>query len=193
MGDERTPIDELVDRARCGDESAFGDLYRLLQPQLLGFLRALAPDAAEDLAAEAWVQAAGRLPAMPGDGPGFRRLLFTIGRRRAADHHRARGRRRTDPVDAAALARLRGPDDPAATVLDAEAGRAAVARIVALLPRAQAEVVVLRVVSGLSVAEVAEVVGRSPAAVSVLLSRALQRLADRMGDRPRSAPESTRR
>jgi RNA polymerase sigma factor (sigma-70 family) len=193
MGDERAPADELVDRARAGDEWAFGELYRLLQPGLLGFLRALAPDAAEDLAAEAWVQVAGRLAAFPGDGEGFRRLLYTVARRRAVDHHRARSRRRTDPVDATALADLVAPDDPAGTVVALDAGRAAVDRIVALLPRAQAEVVVLRVVSGLSIPEVADVVGRSPAAVSVLLSRALQRLADRLGDRPRSAPESTRR
>ena len=193
MGNGRGPLDELVDRARSGDEGALGELYRLLQPGLLGFLRALAPDAAEDLAADAWVQAAGCLGGFTDDGAGFRRLLFTIARRRVADHHRARRRRRTVPVDAAGLAGLRAPDDPAATVVDLDAGRAAVERIVGLLPPAQAEVVVLRVVSGLSVPEVAAVVGRSPAAVSVLLSRALRRLADRLGDRPRSAPESSRR
>jgi RNA polymerase sigma-70 factor (ECF subfamily) len=192
MGEERAPLDDLVDQARSGNEDALAGLYRALQPPLLGFLAALAPGAAEDLAADTWVQAARRLPGFPGDGAGFRRLLFTIARRRAVDHHRARRRRRTEPVDTATLTGLPAEDDPAAMVAEAEAGRAAVARLVGLLPPAQAEVVVLRVVSGLSVAEVAEVVGRSPAAVSVLLSRALRRLAERLGDR-RSEPESTRR
>ena len=193
MGEERSPLDDLLDHARSGDEWALGELYRTLQPQLLGFLGALAPDAAEDLAADAWLAAARRLPTFPGDGAGFRRMLFTIARRRAVDHHRARSRRRTEAVDAGALSFLPAPDDPATDVADLDAGRAAVERIVALLPRPQAEVVLLRVVSGLSVPEVAAVVGRSPAAVSVLLSRGLRRLADRMGDRPRSGAESSPR
>lgn len=193
MGNGRGTLDELVVGAASGDEEALTELYRLLNPQLLGFLRALAPDVAEDLAAEAWIGAASRLSGFSDDGAGFRRLLLTIGRRRALDHHRARRRRRTDPVDTATLADLGGPDDTASTVVERDAGRAAVERIVALLPRAQAEVVVLRVVSGLTVPEVAAVVGRSPAAVSVLLSRALGRLAERMADRSRSEAESSRR
>lgn len=193
MENGRAPLDDLVEGAGSGDEEALTALYRLLNPQLLGFLSALAPDAAEDLAAETWLQAAPRLRGFPGDGAGFRRLLLTIGRRRAVDHHRARCRRRTDPVDVAVLGERGGPDDPATTVVELDAGRAAVERIVALLPRAQAEVVVLRVVSGLSVPEVAVVVGRTPAAVSVLLSRALRRLAERMADHPRSEAESSRR
>ncbi|MGQ0616485.1 MAG: sigma factor-like helix-turn-helix DNA-binding protein [Acidimicrobiia bacterium] len=52
------------------------------------------------------------------------------------------------------------------------------ARLVAsLLPARQAEVVLLRVVGGLSTDEVAHITGPSPGAVRVLLHRALGRLA----------------
>jgi RNA polymerase sigma-70 factor (ECF subfamily) len=55
--------------------------------------------------------------------------------------------------------------------------RAALA-LVALLPPQQAEAVVLRVVAGLSPAQVGEVLGCSPGAVRVAVHRGLRRLAE---------------
>ena len=59
-----------------------------------------------------------------------------------------------------ALADLPDPDDPATTAVDAISTRAAVALIATL--RDQAEVVLLRVVAGLEVAEVAAITGKHP-------------------------------
>jgi DNA-directed RNA polymerase specialized sigma24 family protein len=64
------------------------------------------------------------------------------------------------------------------------AGEEVAARIVSLLPSAQAEVVLLRVVAGLGVADVARLLGRSPASVRVLQHRALRRLARHLGEDP---------
>ena len=63
------------------------------------------------------------------------------------------------------------------------AGEEAVRRIVALLPPDQADIVLLRVVAGLPVEEVAAITGRQPGTVRVLQHRALRRLADRL-ERP---------
>ena len=52
--------------------------------------------------------------------------------------------------------------------------------LIATLPRDQAEVVMLRVVAGLDVADVARIVGKSPGAVRVAAHRALRRLAARL-------------
>ena len=60
------------------------------------------------------------------------------------------------------------------------AGDEAVRRIVSLLPRDQAEIVLLRVVAGLPVDEVAAITGRRPGTVRVLQHRALRRLAERL-------------
>ena len=54
---------------------------------------------------------------------------------------------------------------------------AAALRLVATLPRDQAELVMLRVVAGLDVAAVAEIVGKKPGAVRVAVHRALKSLA----------------
>ncbi|MFB9763304.1 RNA polymerase sigma factor, partial [Nocardioides kongjuensis] len=50
-------------------------------------------------------------------------------------------------------------------------------RLVATLPAHQAEMVMLRVVAGLSVAEVAAIVGKKPGTVAVNIHRALKKLA----------------
>lgn len=183
MRGDRADLDALVERAGAGDEEALAALYRELNPALVGFLAGMAPGEAEDLAAEAWIDAASSLSKLAGDGTGFRRLLFTIARRRAIDHLRKRRRRRTDPVPA--LPAMASGHDVAQELAELDGSRAAIERIFSLLPRPQAEVIVLRVVGGLAVAEVARIVGRSPAAVSVLQSRGLRHLATKMDRRRR--------
>jgi len=64
----------------------------------------------------------------------------------------------------------------AEAVLEAQSTRAALA-LIAELPQSQAEVVVLRMVAGLDVAQVARIVGKRPNAVRVLAHRGLRRLA----------------
>jgi RNA polymerase sigma-70 factor (ECF subfamily) len=166
--------------AAGGDEQAFAALWRELQPAVLRYLQALAPEAAEDLASETWLRVVAGLGRFRGDERAFRAWLFTVARHRAIDRWRRAARRPAEPVPLEALADRQAPDDPAAEVLDALDGRAAVAMI-ATLPRDQAEVVLLRVVAGLDVAEVAGIVGKRPGTVRVLSHRALRRLAERLG------------
>ena len=127
-----------------------------------------------------WIEAARGLARFEGEERAFRRFLFTVARRRAIDRGRTRQRRRTDPRDPAGVPDAVEVATPEAMVLERAGGLEAVERIRALLPAEQAEVVLLRVVAGLSVGEVAAVIGRKPAAVSVLQHRALRRLADRL-------------
>jgi RNA polymerase sigma-70 factor (ECF subfamily) len=173
-------LDAMVAEACSGHKEALAGLYREFHGALVGFLFGLVAAEAEDLAAEAWIDMARALPTFQGDGVEFRRLLFTIARRRAVDHGRQRQRRRTDPVDPRQLP-LPAADDPGAAVVELDASRQAIRQISELLPRPQAEVVLLRVVAGLSVAETARVVGRSANSVSVLQNRGLRRLADTLG------------
>jgi RNA polymerase sigma-70 factor (ECF subfamily) len=72
--------------------------------------------------------------------------------------------------------------DPADAVVAGEDTDAAL-RLVAQLSPLQAEAVVLRVVAGLSVEEVARIVGRSPGAVRVATHRGLRRLEQVLADR----------
>jgi RNA polymerase sigma-70 factor, ECF subfamily len=165
--------------AQDGSEAAFAVLWRDGNPALLRYLRVTAPDAAEDVAAETWVQVVRGLPGFRGEERAWRAWLFTTARRRAIDEGRRRSRR---PV--ASLAELPGAREPrtedaAGLALENLATAAAIAAVSAL-PPLQAEVIVLRVLAGLDTEAVARIVGRSPGAVRVAAHRGLRRLAQTM-------------
>ena len=67
-------FDTVLDAARVGAEWAVAVLFRDVQPRLLRYLRAKAPDVAEDLASEVWFAAARQLPGFVGDESAFRWL-----------------------------------------------------------------------------------------------------------------------
>jgi len=184
LGDQ---FEGILTAAQDGGEWAVAILYRWLHPAVVGYLRARAGEEADDLASETWIAVARGLPGFSGDESAFRSWVFTIAHRRLIDYHRAAARRpRTRSLHPAEGDQREAPveppakDDPAAEVLDAVAGDEAVERIMALLPREQAEIVLLRVVGGLSVEDVASITGRRPGTVRVLQHRALRRLADRL-------------
>lgn len=165
-----------LDAAQTGAEWALADLYRDLHPRVLRYLRAMEPAEAEDLASEAWLGVAEGLRRFEGDERAFRAWAFTIARRRLLDLRRQRSRRATAPTQAQRLeehAATGNVEDEAMAALGAEA---ALARIAALPPD-QAEVVLLRVLGGLEVGEVARAMGKRPGTVRVLQHRALKRLA----------------
>ena len=148
-------------------------LYRRLQPSLLRYLTHLHAEHAEDLAADVWAEVVHLLPRFEGNDDAFRAWLFTLARRRLIDSYRRAGRRRTEPLSHDVEAASGGPDDEAIGRVDVEE---TVDGLYERLPADQAEVVVLRVVGGLSVATVARITGKQPGHVRVLQHRALRRL-----------------
>jgi RNA polymerase sigma-70 factor (ECF subfamily) len=172
-------FDPVVAAARTGAEWALAALYREFHPGLLRYLRAQDPNDGEDLAAETWLDAAGALDRFQGDEWAFRRWLFTIARRRLIDHRRRRDRTLYSGSGLDALSARPGPEDTEGAVLAADDTETALARIAALPPD-QGEVILLRVLAGLDVADVAEVLGKKPGAVRVLQHRALRRLAEHL-------------
>jgi RNA polymerase sigma-70 factor (ECF subfamily) len=173
-GDEFAAV---LTAAQSGSEAAFAALWRDVNPALLRYLRVIAPDAAEDIAAETWLQVVRGLARFSGDEAGWRAWLFTIARRRTIDAGRHRSRRPTSPLDE--LAPHETPSTPDAAELamqNLETPRAIA--LVSTLPPLQAEVIMLRVVAGLDTEAVAKLVGRSPGAVRVAAHRGLRRLAE---------------
>lgn len=174
-------FETVLAAAQHDSETAFAELWHDANPALLRYLRVLVSDAADDVAAETWVQVVRGLPTFRGNEQNWRAWLFTTARRRAADRARRLARRPTMSLEVlpdlatAELPDLQSPD--AATLalenLDTRAALALVAR----LPPLQAEVIMLRVVAGLDVDTTASMVGRSPGAVRVAAHRGLRRLA----------------
>ncbi len=158
----------LGDRVAAAFTSVQGDLIR--------YLRATAgADLAEDVASQVWVEVLAGAAAFRGDRAAFRRWVFATARRRALDEHRRWWRRSVT---------LHPPGDrelERATIDEVGYAEqdAAVSRI-ARLPKAQAEIVLLRVLGGFSAEEAAELTGRTPGAVRVIQHRALRRLAEEL-------------
>lgn len=148
MGAYDAELGAAVERAQRGDEDAFAVAYRLVQPGLIGYVRGLVGDDAEDVAAEAWLEIARDLGRFRGDGAGFRGWTATIARHRALDHLRKQKRRpRTSLLEQDVLD-LPGGQDTAAAALETLSTERALA-LIGRLPREQAEAVLLRVVVGL--------------------------------------------
>lgn len=173
----------LLAAARHGDDPAMATLFRTMHPRLIRFLRAQESRAAEDLAGEVWMAVAKGITSFEGDAIAFRAWVFSIARRRVADHRRKGIRQDTHAVDAATLERLPASDDTGQRAVDGLSGQDAAALVTATLPPDQAEVVLLRVLADLGVEEVAEIMGRSANWVRVTQHRALRKLADRLGPR----------
>jgi RNA polymerase sigma-70 factor (ECF subfamily) len=175
---------DTLERARAGDEAAFALLFRDLQPALIRYLRVMTRSAAEDLAAETWFDVVKGLARFSGDEARFRSWIFTIARRRQIDAVRAMARRPVAVWAEDAEPPDPGPEDGVALAAEENSALESALRTIARLPPAQAEVVMLRAVAGLSVAEVAGAVGRRPGAVRILAHRGLRRLAEELFARP---------
>ena len=164
MSEQRRPVfDEVLGAARQGAPWAVGWLYRRFQPLLLRMLAVIAPHQAEDIAADVWLALAGDLSRFTGDERAFRAWLASTARYQVIEATRRSGRRIGRALDDEATERM--------------ASASFAAKVVAVLPPEQADVVLLRVVQGLDVDEVARALGRPPAAVRSLQHRALRRLA----------------
>ncbi|EGX54751.1 ECF sigma factor [Streptomyces zinciresistens K42] len=185
-----------VARAQEGDEAAFAVAYRLVQPGLLGYLRGLVGDDAEDVASDAWLEIARDLGRFRGDGAGFRGWSATIARHRALDHlRRQKVRPRSSALEQDVL-ELPGPHSTADLALESISTVRAL-ELVGGLPRDQAEAVLLRVVVGLDAPAAARVLGKRPGAVRTAAYRGLKRLAAQLAaagvteEGPRTLGEST--
>jgi RNA polymerase sigma-70 factor, ECF subfamily len=192
-------LDAALDAARRGDERGFGELWNALNPLILRYLRVLVGQSAQDVASEAWLQAARDVRGFRGDAAGFRVWLFRVARNRALDELRRAGRRLEDPAglpgDAGALRGGPAPNDTAAEAVERWATDHAL-RLIATLPKSQAEAVMLRVVIGLDAEQSAQVLGKRAGAIRIAAMRGLRTLSGQLPeaavpltDIPRNARE----
>jgi RNA polymerase sigma-70 factor, ECF subfamily len=166
--------------AQGGSEDQFAVLWRDANPALLRYLRVLAPENAEDIAAETWVHVIRTLPRFIGDEAAWRAWLFTTARRRLIDQARLRKRHPAEPLDDVSAAEMPRSPDAAQIALDNLATESAIA-LLSQLPPPQAEVIMLRVVAGLDTEAVAELLGKTPGNIRVMAHRGLKKLEDLLG------------
>ena len=175
----RDPLDELVEGVRRGDRDAIAAVYLELGPGLRGFLVRQVPygEVADDLVEQTFIELIEGGHRISGDGRALRAWLYRAARNNLLDW-RKRAERRSDHELTDRVLAGQHAAEPAAEeqvvegTLDPELLTA-----LARLTSDQREVIELRLVAGLSLAEVAAITDRSPGAVKQLQHRGLRRLA----------------
>ena len=184
MSDTTDVPDELVAAAMTGDRQAVGRVLTIIRPLVVRYCRARlgAPDrssaSADDVAQEVCLAVLGALPNYRVQGRPFLAFVYGIAAHKVIDAHRASARNRSEPVAEIpdATESTDGPEQRALRLeLSGEMGR-----LLDQLPDKQREILVLRVVVGLSAEETADAVGSTPGAVRVAQHRALARLRKTM-------------
>ncbi len=160
-----------------GDKSAFSELFRRYAPKLrVYFARTTGSDSlAQDLVQQVFLHVH-RARRDFRQGAPLRPWLWAIAANSRREHFRRKQRRPETPLD---------PEKHREPAVGPEASTATerlVRRALQRLPEHEREVVVLHYYQGLSMAEVAEVVGASRSAVKVRAHRAYGKLRDILGE-----------
>ena len=162
--------------AQAGEPWAFERIYRDLWGRVVNYFAGHQVGEEEDLAADVFVALAERISAFRGDETAFRSWVFTIAHHRLVDNVRRINRRRTIVVEPEQMVQYAGHGDAEVDAIDTVSRQATVS-LIATLPPAQSEVVLLRVMAGLTAEEIGRIIGKRATAVRALQHRAVRRLA----------------
>lgn len=178
---DETQIKTLVASAIDGNRRAVEALLQIIRPLVVRYCRLrvsseLASMSADDVAQEVCLAVLKALPSYKEQGKPFLAFVYGIAAHKVVDGHRYAGRDRSvptknlpDEVDVA-----EGPEQMALAPADSAQMR----HLLEHLPAKQRDILVMRVVVGLSEEETAEAVGSTPGAVRVAQHRALAKLRE---------------
>ncbi len=174
---ERERLIALVELARGGDKDAFGLLFDHYHPSVYRFLyyRTRSQSLAEDLASETFFRALRSMNSFRWQGKDFGAWLMTIARNLTTDHFKA-GRTRLEQSTEDMGIHDDATEGPESAVLDALTNESLLTALRGL-PKEQQECLIMRFLQGLSIAETAQVLGRSDGAVKQLQLRGVRNLA----------------
>ena len=181
--DDRT----LVERSVRRDQEAFGALYDRHVVRVYRHIYYMCGNAAEaeDLTAQTFLQAWKAIERYQIRGAPFVSWLLRIAHNLGVSYLRSRKESAELPETLVDHSRFGNPEEVLERTVETERVREAIMR----LRDEQRQVIILRFVEDLEYREVAEIVGKSVAAVRVIQHRALKALRKQM--KPESATEAT--
>lgn len=177
---------DLVGRAQDGDGAAFAELYDRYVDQTFGYVyrRVQHRQTAEDLTSDVFLRAFRRLDTFEWQGVDLGAWIMTIARNRVHDHFKSARFRLERSSDQTPEDPTPGvDDDPERVALGRDMARA-LGRALENLSDDHREVIELRFVHDRSVAETAQIMGRTVGATKALQYRALKALAAEVKDTP---------
>jgi RNA polymerase sigma-70 factor, ECF subfamily len=177
---DRDNLDDVVAAASSGDELAAENLLAYLRPIVVRYCRTKLGRvqrtfvAADDVAQEVCLAVFRALPTYRQLGRPFLSFVYGIAAHKVADVHRAAARDRSQPTSETPDV-CSEEEDPEQITLRRELVERTGGLLRTLTPR-QRDILIMRIVLGLSAQETAEAVGTTPDAVRVAQHRALNRL-----------------
>jgi RNA polymerase sigma-70 factor (ECF subfamily) len=172
--------DDLVSRAKAGDRGAVENVITTIRPLVVRYCRARlgrvdrSSISADDVAQEVCLAVLTALPGYRVQGRPFLAFVYGIASHKVIDAHRAASRNQAESVPDVPD-RVGSSESPEQHTLRVELSEE-MGRLLDKLPEKQREILVLRVVVGLTAEETADAVGSTPGAVRVAQHRALSRL-----------------
>jgi RNA polymerase sigma-70 factor (ECF subfamily) len=168
------PNNGTIARAKAGEEAALIDLYEWYQPRIFRFMhyRIGIKDRAENLTTEVFLRMLQHLPDFRFQNSSFQAWLFQIARNLVVDDFRRQSVRDHEPIDESLESDEAPPDEIADGRMRCDQLREALLE----LTEAQLDVIVLRFIVGLSIADVARSLEKSESAVKSLQARGLKSL-----------------
>lgn len=176
-------LEAMAEAGASGDRAAVGRILELIRPLVVRYCRGrISGDRsgmnAEDVAQEVCLAVVTALPRYRDQGRPFIAFVYGIAAHKVADAHRSHARNRTTAM-AEVPDRFDPDDTPERRAIQAD-DRNQVAELIATLSDKHREILVLRLVVGLSAEETAAVIGSTAGAVRVNQHRALQQLRARV-------------
>lgn len=173
-------LDAAVAEAVAGSRDALREVVETIRPIVVRYIRARLGTtervglSADDVAQEVCLAAIQALPRYQDQGRPFLAFVYGIAAHKVADAHRAAARNRSDPTDVVPerYSLEAGPEQMAVQADTSERMN----KLLQVLPEKQREILILRIVVGLSAEETADAVGSTPGAVRVAQHRALAKL-----------------
>jgi RNA polymerase sigma-70 factor, ECF subfamily len=180
MTTQEERLDVVVANAVAGDRDALREVLETIRPIVVRYCRARVGTfersglSADDVAQEVCLAAVMALPRYRDRGRPFLAFVYGIAAHKVADAYRAAGRDLSYPTDSVPDRRSSEPG-PEQAAIDADS-ITRMSELLEILPNNQREILILRVVVGLSAEETAAAVGSTAGAVRVAQHRALARL-----------------
>ncbi|MFT4397529.1 sigma-70 family RNA polymerase sigma factor [Gordonia lacunae] len=177
-------LNDAVRAAGQGDRAALTSVLESVQEPILRYCRGRIGVgerhlfSADDIAQEALMAVMTALPRYRDQGKPFMAFVYGIASHKVADAMRVAARVKSDPVEEIPeVSHVAG--GPEQFAIDADGSRRMRA-LLGILPEKQREVLVLRLIVGMSAEETAQAIGSTAGAVRVAQHRALAKLKDEL-------------
>ena len=168
----KSKIIRLVERAAGGDIEAFGELYSIYLDRIYRYVFYQVKDkmTAEDITEDVFIKAWKVIDSCKGRGETFSPWLYRIAHNQVIDI--LRSRRKQLLADMETVDKVSGPE----LEVEGKLERQELLGMIAYLPEAQRQVIILKFFEGQDNFEIGQIMGKKQGAIRILQMRALSTL-----------------